>query len=101
MLPVDGTHPRNPDRTDGRCSGVDGTRPAGNDPGCGSGCRGYLQHGAVRRSRRQAGDGRRRARSKRTVRVIKPGDQVTMDFQAARLNIEVDAAGNISGVRCG
>ncbi len=36
-----------------------------------------------------------------TVRIIKPGDQVTMDFQAARLNIEVDAAGNISGVRCG
>src|SRR5690349_8526897 len=29
-----------------------------------------------------------------TVRVIKPGDQVTMDFNAARLNIELDAAGN-------
>ena len=36
-----------------------------------------------------------------TVRIIKPGDQVTMDFQATRLNIEVDAAGNVSGVRCG
>lgn len=36
-----------------------------------------------------------------TVRIIKPGDQVTMDFNAARLNIDIDAAGNISGVRCG
>ena len=33
--------------------------------------------------------------------VLKPGDQVTMDFSEARLNIDVDAAGNISGLRCG
>lgn len=36
-----------------------------------------------------------------TVRIIKPGDQVTMDFSEARLNIDVDAAGNITGMRCG
>ena len=36
-----------------------------------------------------------------TVRIIKPGDQVTMDFQATRLNIEVNAAGVITVVRCG
>lgn len=36
-----------------------------------------------------------------TVRIIKPGDQVTMDFSEARLNIEVDAAGNIASLRCG
>ena len=42
-----------------------------------------------------------RPRASATVRVIKPGDQVTMDFNAARLNIDVDAAGNISAVRCG
>jgi Peptidase inhibitor I78 family len=36
-----------------------------------------------------------------TVRIIKPGDQVTMDFSPARLNIEVDAAGNIASLRCG
>ena len=36
-----------------------------------------------------------------TVRIIKPGDQVTMDFQATRLNIEVDAAGNVASLRCG
>ena len=36
-----------------------------------------------------------------TVRIIKPGDQVTMDFLANRLNIEVGADGNITAVRCG
>lgn len=36
-----------------------------------------------------------------SVRIIKPGDQVTMDFSATRLNIDVDAAGTISGLRCG
>jgi hypothetical protein len=35
------------------------------------------------------------------VRIIKPGDQVTMDFSASRLNIDVDAAGTITGLRCG
>jgi Peptidase inhibitor I78 family len=36
-----------------------------------------------------------------TVRIIKPGDQVTMDFQATRLNVDVGADGNITGLRCG
>jgi len=36
-----------------------------------------------------------------SVRIIKPGDQVTMDFSPARLNIDVDAAGVITGLRCG
>jgi glucose/arabinose dehydrogenase len=36
-----------------------------------------------------------------TVRIIRPGDQVTMDFQATRLNIEVGADGMITAVRCG
>jgi len=36
-----------------------------------------------------------------SVRIIKPGDQVTMDFSEARLNIDVDAAGVITGLRCG
>ncbi len=36
-----------------------------------------------------------------TVRIIRPGDQVTMDFQATRLNIEVGADGTITAVRCG
>jgi hypothetical protein len=36
-----------------------------------------------------------------SVRIIKPGDQVTMDFSETRLNIDVDAAGVITGLRCG
>jgi hypothetical protein len=36
-----------------------------------------------------------------TVRHIRPGDQVTMDFQATRLNIDISAAGVITGMRCG
>lgn len=36
-----------------------------------------------------------------TVRIIKPGDQVTMDFQGTRVNFDVDAAGMITAIRCG
>jgi hypothetical protein len=35
------------------------------------------------------------------VRRIHPGDQVTMDFRADRLNIDIDAKGKITGLRCG
>jgi len=36
-----------------------------------------------------------------SVRLIKPGDQVTMDFRADRLNVDINAAGVITGLRCG
>ncbi len=36
-----------------------------------------------------------------SARVIKPGQAVTMDFREDRLNIEVDAANNVTAVRCG
>jgi hypothetical protein len=36
-----------------------------------------------------------------TVRHIKPDTQVTMDMQPTRLNIDIDATGNITGMRCG
>ena len=35
------------------------------------------------------------------VRVIEPGMAVTMDYNPARLNIELDAAGRIIRVTCG
>nr|WP_305806602.1 I78 family peptidase inhibitor [Stenotrophomonas sp. YIM B06876] len=35
------------------------------------------------------------------VRVLKPGQPVTMEFIGERLNIEVDEKGLISDVRCG
>lgn len=36
-----------------------------------------------------------------TVRHIKPDSQVTMDFSPARLNIDINAEGVITGLRCG
>ena len=35
------------------------------------------------------------------TRVIGPGDAVTMDYRTDRLNIETDAAGRVTKVRCG
>jgi hypothetical protein len=35
------------------------------------------------------------------VRVVRPGQMVTMEYDAGRLTLEVDAAGRVSGVRCG
>ncbi|SDE60873.1 I78 family peptidase inhibitor [Limimaricola pyoseonensis] len=37
----------------------------------------------------------------RPVRVIRPGDAVTMDFLPTRLNFEIDAAGRIARIFCG
>jgi hypothetical protein len=36
-----------------------------------------------------------------TTRVLKPGQAVTMEFRADRLNAEVDEKGVVSSVRCG
>jgi len=36
-----------------------------------------------------------------SVRVIKPGDAVTEDYSAERIDIEVDADGKVTGVHCG
>ena len=35
------------------------------------------------------------------ARVLRPGTAVTMEFNAQRLNLELDAAGVITRVRCG
>ena len=37
----------------------------------------------------------------RAVRVIRPGQAVTMDYRADRLNVEIDSADTITAVRCG
>lgn len=36
----------------------------------------------------------------RTVRVIRPGMAVTMDYRPDRLNIQLDEAGNVAQLRC-
>jgi len=43
----------------------------------------------------------RLASGSRDVRVIRPGTAVTMDLRGDRLNLEVDAGGTVSAVRCG
>ena len=35
------------------------------------------------------------------VRVTRPGDMVTMDFRAERINFKIDAAENIEAITCG
>lgn len=35
------------------------------------------------------------------VRVLEPGQVVTMEYRAGRLNIDVDEAGTITALRCG
>ena len=35
------------------------------------------------------------------ARVLRPGEMVTMEFDATRLNLEVDAANRVLRVRCG
>jgi hypothetical protein len=37
----------------------------------------------------------------RTVRVIKPGMAVTMDYRSDRLNVELDDVNTITALRCG
>ena len=45
-------------------------------------------------------DALRRSHS-RTLRWIRPGDAVTMDFLEDRLNINLDAQGNVERLNCG
>ena len=35
------------------------------------------------------------------IRWIGPGDAVTMDYSEARLNVDLDGGGKITGFRCG
>jgi hypothetical protein len=35
------------------------------------------------------------------IRIIHPGDAVTMDFSLKRLNVEIDTDGLIAAIRCG
>lgn len=35
------------------------------------------------------------------IRTIRPGDAVTMDFRADRLNVEIGEGGRIATIRCG
>ncbi|HST44042.1 MAG TPA: I78 family peptidase inhibitor, partial [Luteimonas sp.] len=36
-----------------------------------------------------------------SMRVLRPGQAVTMEFNPTRLNLDVDAAGRVTAARCG
>ena len=44
-------------------------------------------------------EARQRARAER-VRAVRPGDMITMEFDARRLTIELDAQGVVTRARC-
>lgn len=46
-------------------------------------------------------DRAREASGSATVRVVRPGEAVTMDFRADRLTIALDARGKVVSARCG
>ncbi len=37
----------------------------------------------------------------RIARILRPGQMVTMEYSAERLNLDVDASGKVTSVRCG
>ncbi|MXQ11178.1 hypothetical protein GR328_06875 [Microvirga makkahensis] len=43
----------------------------------------------------------RRAAGAREIRKIEPGGAYTMDLDSTRLNVEVDRADTVTGLRCG
>jgi hypothetical protein len=46
-------------------------------------------------------DQARKATGSAVVRVVRPGEAVTMDFRADRLTIALDANGKVVSARCG
>lgn len=43
----------------------------------------------------------RQASGAKTVRALRPGQAVTMEFLEHRLNLELDGSGRVTDVRCG
>jgi hypothetical protein len=68
----------------------------------GAGCDAAAARAVVGRQRSQAvGAEARRLSGAASLRWIEPDSMVTMDYRADRLNIEVDAKGKVTAVRCG
>jgi hypothetical protein len=49
----------------------------------------------------QVGEQAKAASRAERMRVLRPGDMVTMEFDARRLSIDLDAEGRVVRVRCG
>ena len=83
------------------CAGV----PVGGTPpptGPGAICKAADAQFAVGRNADGALQEQARVRSgARSVRTLRPGQAVTMEFSAERLNLDVDASGKVTAARCG
>ncbi|KQN81910.1 I78 family peptidase inhibitor [Sphingomonas sp. Leaf62] len=75
-----------------------GPGPVGQIDSCGLGTIRDLVGKTV--TQNMADDARKRSGT-RTVRVIRPGTIVMMDFRQDRLNIDVDDKGIVTNLRCG
>jgi hypothetical protein len=68
----------------------------------GAGCDAARARAVVGRQRSPAlGAEAQRLSGAASLRWIEPDSMVTMDYRADRLNIEVDAKGKVTAVRCG
>lgn len=72
------------------------------EPGPGAMCDAAPVQYLIGRSRSDAlGAEALRRSGARSLRWIRPGDMVTMDFRTDRLNIDLDEQGRVTGLRCG
>jgi len=75
---------------------------AGNAPPAAFSCNAAAAQSAVGKvANVQLMEDARRAANARMVRTLRPGEAVTLEFNAERLNLEVDAANVVQRVRCG
>ena len=82
--------------------------PSSNDdaaslpPGSTAGCNAEAAQSAVgKQATAEVVEQARKDAGAQVARTLKPGQMVTMEFDASRLTIEVDAAGKVASVRCG
>lgn len=65
-------------------------------------CRAGMVQGFVGRQMSPRVQSQLRARSRSaTVRVVRPGEAVTMDYRQDRLTVDIDQRGRIRSLRCG
>ncbi|MBC7471610.1 MAG: proteinase inhibitor I78 [Ramlibacter sp.] len=85
------------------CTGTLGPAPAPAPPGRGGNeCKAADAQFAVGKNADAALLEQARQRSgSRIARVLRPGQMVTMEYSAERLNLDVDASGKVASVRCG
>lgn len=84
----------------GGCVTTQEEEAAGDDPryACNAGNLGGL---VGRTASTQLGAEAMRTANARTIRWIRPGDMVTMDYRTDRLNIDLDAQNRVTRFRCG